>query len=506
MATYRFKSPDGKEYDVTAPEGATEEEAFSMLQSQLQAQPQSKPFLNPAGEGIAALGTGAVMAPLAGLAGIAGAVLPGPTGQGARIAEEVAGLSYSPRSEEAKQAMELIGIVPQAIASGTEKLGGAVTDITGSPMLGTATKTAPDAIAMLLGKRLLTKGGLRGTIPQPKPGVAEAFESGFQLTPTQAGRGEVMKMLEGLSGTAKFEKLMSQRNVEIKNSLAAKDLGLPPKTKLSDDLIDSIIAEKGASYEAVKSSAKLIKPDKKFSQDVQKLRGDFTKAAEEYPDLLKNDPVETLIASIDKPASPRAMVELTKKLRKDASTNLKSFDDPQKRELGIAQRNAATLIEDMIERALLTVGKGNLVKDWRSARTDIAKAYDIKSALNDATGEVSAMRLKKLSERGKPLSGGLEKIANFAKAFEGSARDVSHMRDMTQFSYGDLLASGLAGLGPGSTMRALAAAGGALVARPLLRRALAQKKLPGGRSPLAGGIIGSVPLLEQQDYEQYYGQ
>jgi hypothetical protein len=43
MATFQFTSPDGKQYKVTAPDGATQEQAFEMLQGQLTGSQQSEP-------------------------------------------------------------------------------------------------------------------------------------------------------------------------------------------------------------------------------------------------------------------------------------------------------------------------------------------------------------------------------------------------------------------------------------------------------------------------------
>ena len=39
MARFRITAPDGSQYDVTAPEGATEQDALEMVQRQHQAQP-----------------------------------------------------------------------------------------------------------------------------------------------------------------------------------------------------------------------------------------------------------------------------------------------------------------------------------------------------------------------------------------------------------------------------------------------------------------------------------
>lgn len=50
MPTFTFTSPDGKSYDVEGPEGATQEQAFAMLQQQLGAQPTAGPPKVPGGD------------------------------------------------------------------------------------------------------------------------------------------------------------------------------------------------------------------------------------------------------------------------------------------------------------------------------------------------------------------------------------------------------------------------------------------------------------------------
>jgi hypothetical protein len=45
MPTFKFTSPDGKQYTVNGPDGATEQQAFQMLQSQMAPPtPAAKPF------------------------------------------------------------------------------------------------------------------------------------------------------------------------------------------------------------------------------------------------------------------------------------------------------------------------------------------------------------------------------------------------------------------------------------------------------------------------------
>jgi hypothetical protein len=330
--------------------------------------------------------------------------------------------------------------------------------------------------------------------------IREAKEAKYVLTPTQLDQGTVPRAVEGLAGSAKTEKLASIKNQRNTNRMVAEDLGLKGRTITLEDL-ETIRKEKGAVYEEIKSSVKLIKPDDKFRKDLQGLRGDFTEASKAYPDLIKNEGVETLIKALDVPASPRQMVELTKKLRKDATSNLKAYDDPAKQALGMAQRNASNALEEMIQRALQSVGKKDLVDKWRGARTTIAKTYDIEAALNETTGDVSANYLGKLYKSGKPLTGNMEKAAKFARAFEGSARDVGKMRDATEFGYGDLFLGGLGGLaGHVATGGATSLAGLGLVgARPAARHLMLSTPYQAlaGRQGLSEAMFG---LSESNPY------
>lgn len=553
-------------------------------------------------EAAASLASGQLAGPLSGYAGIAGALLPGPPGQGADWANKTQeALTYQPRTDMGQRTLaavsapfemlarqadragsrvaELAGpavgagtnallqLAPYAIAKGLRTpYGGrtaAVTQVEPSlrpgatvggpaePAIGTGTivsdrepalgampeaapsRTIPDmpvggrsepvlrmpdstaapqtaVPAKSVMDRVLTRAKINAALP---PDAEAATAAGYRLTPTQLDKNAVMRALEGLSGSAKMEKLASLGNQKTTNSIIADDIGLPKDKLITTDSLETSRKPDYAAYEAVKSSAKLIKPDQQFKNDLQGLRGDFTSAANAYPDLMKNDAVETLIKSLNTAASPRSMVELTRKLRKDAASNLKAFDDPEKQSLGMAQRNASGALEDLIERALTSVGKKDLVSQWQQARTHLAKTYDVESALNETTGDVSARYLAKLYDKGKPLSGGMETAAKAAQAFEGSLRDPSKMRDASEFGYGDLL---LGGLGGAASHVAAGTMGGAaglglVLARPVARHILlsrgAQRGEPGlvvraadaaTASPNLFALAPSVGLREER--------
>jgi hypothetical protein len=278
------------------------------------------------------------------------------------------------------------------------------------------------------------------------PQLDEMIASGYRVTPVEAKAGLVPEIWQGVSGSAKLERLNSARNQKNTNRLIAEQFGVAQGGKLTPEHLERLRKSAGQAYEQVKSSAKTIKPDQKFQSDLADLRGDISVAAREYPELVRNNELEKLVTGLDRPASPRAMVELTRKLRSDAAANLRAFDDPVRQELGRAQRKAAGAIENLIDRALTSVGKTGLVEDWRKARTLIAQTYDAESALNEATGNISARTLAKLHEKGEPLTGNMEKVARFARAYRGSAKDIDVTPDVVPVDAFDVLAGAGGGL------------------------------------------------------------
>jgi len=565
VAKHRVTGPDGATYDVTAPDDASQEAIMQMVQDQIapskldafraeqaaKDQPPplvSRPILGGA-EGALALGTGMIAGPVSGLMGLAGAALPGPAGQGAEWQRQTAeDMTYRPTSIQGQAGLDIVSYPFVKLSELANRWGENVQEgymgtalEPAAPAMGTLANVAGNFLPSLIAKGIARPAPAvpRGTMPPPRvapyvsggppavmrsgrapPTIAldelrnprnlpavvrsevqEAIDAGYKLTPTQLGKGAPLRAVEGLAGSAKLEKLASIENQKVSNQWIKDDLGITAKKARPEDL-EAVRRKAGGAYEEVKNAAKLIKPDAQFQGDLQTLRGDFTQAANFYPEIMSNEAVEGLIANLNRAASPAAMVELTKKLRKDSATNLKSFDDPAKRELGFAQLGAARALENMIDRALSSVGKTGLVQKWREARQMIAKSYSAEAAFNETTGDFSARTLAAMYAKGEPMTGGMEKVARFARSFEGAARDPWKMRDVSEFSYGDLLlgsvggfGAGLAGGGLGASVPGL----GLVLARPAARHLLlsrpVQKGIPLRDIGRAAGTRTKVPLM-----------
>lgn len=320
---------------------------------------------------------------------------------------------------------------------------------------GAVGKVVGDKVASTLTNRLAaTKGALTtGEIQNAgrDATLAASRADGYVIPPSAVNTGNTNRVIESLGGKAATAQMASNRNQTVTNMLARKALGMPKDTQLDDAVLDGIRKTAGQAYEAIKSLPTRFQTDIHFTRDINALGKDFAVAAQEFPEIAKNEAVQTLQSALSKQdMSPQAAIELIKKLRFDAGKNFKAFDDPAKASLAVAQRGAADAIEAMIERNLATTGNANLVPQFRQARTLIAKAHDVEAALLP-DGNVSAKVIAKIAGN-KSLTGELSAIAKFAGSFERAAQNpaqasgagVSNLQGITSFGLGGLggLASG----------------------------------------------------------------
>jgi len=285
----------------------------------------------------------------------------------------------------------------------------------------------------------------KGIRPAARTAAELANEAGYVLPPSTATAkpGTLASMTESLGGEAKTAQAASVKNQTVTNKLAAKSLGLPEGTALTDDVFEQVRGKAGGAYKAVADSGVPIKQDMAFVDDLLKVGKQSEEMAKYFPGLAKNDLIKGLQDELGtgQTFSAKAGIQTVRRLRAKASANLKNFLDPEKVELGRAQRGAADAIDDLIERNLSDAGKTGLVKDYRAARQTIAKAHDVESATNTATGNVNAQALAKLADKGKPLTGELKLIADTAKTFPKATQNPEKFGGEKKWSAVDAIAA-----------------------------------------------------------------
>lgn len=326
-------------------------------------------------------------------------------------------------------------------------------------------------------------GGVRAGPGEPKPGpveapkspvktgAVEAREAGYVLPPKSASKspGIVAQALAGWGGKIKTRQDAMERNQEVTNSLATKALGLPPEAILTPKVFTNIIQKAGQSYRDVINAVPTVNAglDPDFRTAVADLGGQNSQAAKAFPKIMGNTGIQDMVGELSAAGEhpTAAWIELVKQLRFDGTANLKTIGDPSKHALGLAQREAANAIDDMLDRQISAAGQPGVVDTYRAARKLIAKAYDVQGATN-ASGDVSAIGLMRLADKGRPLTDELRTIANAASSFPKSMGMPADFGDSEAWSALDFFGS-LAAAGHGDP-----GVVGTILARPLARKAV----------------------------------
>jgi hypothetical protein len=241
--------------------------------------------------------------------------------------------------------------------------------------------------------------------------VQAARDAGYVLPPADANPTKVNELLNGLSGKIKTAQEASAKNQPVTNELARKALNA--KGPLNAEALNAIRSEAGKAYEAVASTGTVV-PPQAYTDALDEIVKPYLTAAKGFPNA-KPSPV---IAEIEALRSPQfdasSAVEKIKTLRADADAAYIKGD----KSIGKALKAGADALEGALDSHLVSIGApADMLKNFRDARTLIAKTYSVQKGLNSQTGDVSAQALARQLEKGKPLSGELLAIAQTGSAF-----------------------------------------------------------------------------------------
>lgn len=417
MPVFTIKSPDGRTFDVTAPDGASKEEVLAYAQKQFNSGSMKKvsgpdPNAIPAKVGKDAweetlrkeLDDNPVKAKLA----AAGTALSnlwegGKQLVGAGDKEAIANNSII-ASENPGSA--LVGNIALGAASGAAApvLNTARGAVAGGAVMGALQPTEMDNV--FAGKALNTAIGLgaglagnklAGYVGKNADGarmahairksqnaprdatIAAARDAGYTIPPTAANPTWINRTLESLAGKEATRQAASVSNQNVTNSLSRKALGMADDVGLTDD---ALYAFRGT-------------------------------AAQPYREV-----------SALGPQAADALEQL-KQARHDATVYFKHYDrsaDPASLKQANSLKAAAEALEQQLEQFATAAGRPELIPALREARKQVAKSYTIERALNDSTGNVDARALAAALRGGAPLSDELETVARFASAFPGANR------------------------------------------------------------------------------------
>jgi hypothetical protein len=457
MPRYQISAPDGNTYQIDGPAGASNDEVRAEVMRQhptadivngpklsqpkistegmppAEVHPQST--LDKVGDyvsGVAANAIGlnrahdaasAILAPISGYAGIAGAALPGPPGQGERWVHGVQSLAnYVPHTDpnapvreagaNAVQATgEAAGLSPAnagailpAAEAGLTVLGG---------RQGAAVERANTAEAAA------NANAARAAAPEHP--VARAMRAGFEASPSEvaASTGTPVEKLPGSTIEANTETpLMTQqrlaRNVTKGTNIAAEEIGAPKTDVITPEHIAEAKKAPGATYDRTGALVENV-------------------GGEGRPQV-KQETIDGLQSVIDEDKQTDMAKAGTRKDVQRIITGLKSGKYPGSQVI----KDIASLRDDGSPAALrgaesLEAELGNQLQDnpkaladYTAARQQFAKIYDVEAITQKYGGRVNFAAAKSLEHtRNRPLTGGLAEISNAGAALPESTAPPS---------------------------------------------------------------------------------
>lgn len=266
-----------------------------------------------------------------------------------------------------------------------------------------------------------------GTGAVPRATLAEARKAGYVIPQSLArqsvGEGTSLAgdTLESFGGKAATLQEASLRNQKVTNSLAKKALGLPDNRDITEEAIDNIRVESAKPYAEIESMATKAETElKDLLKKTEGMSAHETEALRATPGTAERLNSLTVEAAADVRALREARNTATGKFRQ-----FKRSADPAHLDEAQAALERANVLEAKIEAAAAEFGKPEMVDQLRSARTRIAKTYDVEKALNKANSNVDANVIGASLRAGRPLSEELETIGKMALQYPPISKEIS---------------------------------------------------------------------------------
>jgi hypothetical protein len=291
-----------------------------------------------------------------------------------------------------------------------------------------------------------------------KPEAARALQNNYKLPPSMAKRAPnaVEDIAEGVGGKIRNEQRMSIDNQINSNRMGRRAIGMRDEGTETENLItkgdlSGVRAKAGEAHAQIRAlpieafsprsrayygdayfrGETKLNPTESYKKSIGALGKRIDKYAKDFPAIFKNDKAAAVIKDLKKPMSTDDMVELSNKLRGQASVNYRSTNS-DKVDLAKIQKKAAQSIDDLLETHLKDLKSAATSPEAKQmfdkmieSRKTIARTYDIQSALTRG-GNIDAVKMARVADK-RPLSGELAEIAHFGSYFPGAARDPTRI-------------------------------------------------------------------------------
>lgn len=396
------------------------------------------PMRGSASGGLIETGLGAITglgaSALGGLAGLAGTLIPGERGQGARVSRYIQeGLTYQPRTQQGQSMTAALALPFELATEGAGRIGEAI----GGPAAGRTIGEAVPAVAstLLPAPKMLAAAKARGAqtaARQLETNIAQSYENaprieaaqtanqlGISLNPAASNPTMPNKLKSVLLGDRDVNAAIAKANAPKWQELAKSDMDLSAtadlrSAKTFNDARD--VASK--PYEPVRKITALA-PDAEGNVlgEINALRVPELIGGESAAKAV-NTLIDDAVAKINSGLNGDLAVKNIRQLRQDAQSVYKAEQKgtpitPEQRAAADARMGIANGLESLIESNL----SGDALRAFREARVKNAQIFNWERATDPLTGKIDPAEIAKMARDGVKLSGKLADVAKIAGNF-----------------------------------------------------------------------------------------
>jgi hypothetical protein len=448
MPAYTFKSPEGQSYTINGPDGSTTEQAFGVLQQHLTNQRaqgvvpvsmkdvDATPMPHGPNNVEGSVGYDPTLGTEQGTAGkfLVGAgenVLAGVTG-GVRSLQDALtgadpgthGTGYQPRTEAGKAIQSTVG---KAVSTA----GGYVADKLdlSDAARQTFAERIPEAlgavgtVAPIVGATgALARGAIRTAVGD-SAGVAPAaavehpiqavVRNGFEIAPNDIPRRSATPLsdvpgnrIQAFTETPGVTAARNQRNTIQATRIASRELGGPETTHITAEHLEGADAAPAATYDRTGQAMGTL--DHVQGSTIDNLRA-----------VMTDQTPQGAVPAMARTQLNRA-IEGLQSGQYQGTQIIRDISYFRNEVGGAGGRAAADVLENEMEHQLRN--QPETLEGFRAARTQFAKNRDVADALRGGVIDPQAMLRLREGAKDRPLSGGLNDIAEAAAQAPNSVK------------------------------------------------------------------------------------
>ena len=344
-----------------------------------------------------------------------------------RAKEVMKSMTYQPQTAEGRRNLEALGEVlgSEALRPLQGAIGLPVTSVPvqsikpalqyGKNIIGQETALAAQPITKMLDARAVAKAAERTAesferAPQIDA-AKDAARLGILLDPAISNPTFVNKAKELGVDPVDLHNNFSQQNKTKWVSVAKKEMGLPETVSLtSSKPFEQARAQAAKPYENIRKIQTLT-PNPEVITKIENVNVTGIiggKKSEKAIKALTQDALEKISSGMTGQKVLDSLSDLRKKATKTYNSNAAT---PEMIDVADVRMGIANALEDLIEA---NVRKPEELTAFRKARQEMARSYTYEAATDISTGLVDPQKLKRMLDKGIPLSGDAEAMARIA--------------------------------------------------------------------------------------------